>query len=381
MTAEPQTVETDDEVPGAPEPDVAGLITRIEELGGVVQDPDDIDGLEALLARLEAPRPIDVRDHPNVPLVTAVAYAMAEAGQVTKSSLNTDQGYKFASAEAILGAVRRPLLERGVVLSMHPSGYEVETFESRRGSKGTRIVADLDFVFRDGHGGELRIEGWRGVGEDYGDKAIGKAYTNAVKTFVRSQWLLPTEHDDPEKDQDKSQEPAELPLWAQPATDARKREMRDALVPFFGADVVTRVGRAFAAPENYGLIPDGFVAFAKALAATKAALDDAARAASAAEQDAAAEAPDAPAPEPEPDVPPGDEPGPEDVPPEEGDPVDRPGPASIDPPDLTGVPVTDIEALRATGCSCSSPLEAAKPDRPMGTADDSCPIRGHGIPF
>jgi hypothetical protein len=58
------------------------------------------------------------------------------------------------------------------------------------------VKLDVRFTFTDGRE-ELEVR-WHGEGQDYGDKAYGKAYTNAVKTFVRTAWLLPTEHDDPE---------------------------------------------------------------------------------------------------------------------------------------------------------------------------------------
>jgi hypothetical protein len=56
-------------------------------------------------------------------------------------------------------------------------------------------------------------------------------------------------------------------------------------------------------------------------------------------------------------------------------------PSTVKAPALTGVPAKDIEALRAAGCICDSPLEAANSNAPMGTANDQCPIEDHGIPF
>ena len=69
---------------------------------------------EPLMVRVAAAMAASSTD--REPLMVRVAAAMAEAAAVTKGSENKEQGYKFASAEAILGAVRGPLLKRGIVL-------------------------------------------------------------------------------------------------------------------------------------------------------------------------------------------------------------------------------------------------------------------------
>lgn len=175
---------------------------------------------------------VDARQGPPS-LVARLAAAMSEAAEVTKSSKNTEQNYMFASAEAILAAVRGPLLTRGIILTQQPREYVTTEILSSNNKKGDRIVAVLDFTFRDGITGEtFTVEGWRGVGQDYGDKAIGKAYTNAVKTFIRAQWLLPTEHDDPEASPS-GDRAANGPSYAM-ADDATKAAMLEVLKRLVG---------------------------------------------------------------------------------------------------------------------------------------------------
>ncbi len=357
----------------------------------------------------------------DLDLITAVAAAMADAGQVTKSSVNRDQGYQFASAEAILAAVRLALLKRGVILTMHPQGFETSSIKAD--GRGNRIVATIDFAFRKGDE-VLTIAGWRGVGEDYGDKAIGKAYTSALKTFIRSQWLLPTEHDDPENSDNREPEAAELPVWARPATSEQKKAMVAALAPVFGGDVVKAVGVNIAAAIGY--MPEGFTAFAVALANASAAAAAPAEEAAAA-QDALAEQPDTPAPEPtvEPEQI-ADRPEFDDRPVEQqiaemsdeqltkiadshvndevsalaveeimrrgnealaaeaalqAEPVEEepPPPASVDAPtDLPSDPAKAIGTLKAAGCTCEDPLAIRHAEPKL---DPACPLKGHGIPF
>jgi hypothetical protein len=424
------------------------LLVRASALGIDVEiiglDGLDAEAVEALVESVEAAvqRASAAAGAAPVPLVNAIAHAMAEAGEVTKSSVNADQGYKFASAEAILAAVRRPLLTRGVMLTTHPKQYTTSTIKSD--GRGTRIIIDVDFVFRDGTGAELRIEDWRGVGEDYGDKAIGKAYTSAVKTFVRTNWLLPTEHDDPERtDNAAPAADVAIPAWALEASDARKAQFLEALEVLVGRDVARGLGKSIKA--GVGVVPEILVKFARGLTAAYLDAPDSellarrvkaheAKASSAtrAAQDAAAEAPDMPTPDPGPD-----EPGPDtpdrppsdqeldeetidalersddetlqfaaanhlnervrelasevlagrelervvdtdEPPPADPDEPERPAAGSVQVGDLPGNPALAYGVLKAAGCICDDPL---KTKSEHGKLNDTCPVAGHGIPF
>lgn len=189
----------------------------------------------------DAPVPvIDARDEPaeKRPFLARIVAAMADAEQVTKSRTNTDQNYKFASAEDMLKAVRGPLLRHGIALFSHPQTDQTRETEirSRNNAQGMRVVLVTDYEFVDGETSETyRIEGWEGEGQDYGDKAMAKARTNSVKTFIRAQWLLPVDDDtDPEASSphERVAPPAaapEFPVWAQPARDNTKPQtLRDA---------------------------------------------------------------------------------------------------------------------------------------------------------
>lgn len=180
-------------------------------------------------------------------LVARIAAAMAEAGAVTKSEVNRDQGYKFASAEAILAAVRGPLFSRGVILIPTVVSRQDVEITSRSGTKGSLVRLEVAFRFTDGS--EDLVSCWHGEGQDYGDKAIGKAYTNAVKTYVRTAWLLPTEHDDPEvSPSGERTADVEPPVWAKPASGTARQHARDALVQLVGDEPAAQF---MAAIEQY----------------------------------------------------------------------------------------------------------------------------------
>lgn len=358
----------------------------------------------------------------DAPLAVKIAHAMAEAGRVTKSRQNTDQGYKFAGAEAILAAVRLPLLKRGVMLKPEVTSVEEEAIESRGGAKGTRVKLGVRFTFTDG--ADELVADWVGEGQDYGDKAYGKAYTNAIKTYVRVAWLLPTEHDDaeasPSGERVARAAAAELPAWAKFVdTDDAKRAVRDDVVALF-----TGLGageeEAKALTRNYlgtwvrafgDGVPFGVSAVLRALADYHRQPPAARQAAEAQRiaQDAAAEQPDAPAPEPTSDVPadPGEFVDPaveaelarQEAAAAEGGPPPATAEELMPPvnPATSGryekwvsadTFVEDLakalgqtpsktqarDALKAAGCLCEDPLDPTR-------ASDACPFLDHGIPF
>lgn len=261
------------------------------------------DRIAALVEDLDEPPKVIDASHANTKLALRIAEAMINAGRVTKSRENVDQHYKFASAEDMLKAVRRPLFERGIILIQHPSpeGTTESTITSRGGNAGTRVVLTSDFEFLDGHSGEtLRIDGWTGEGQDYGDKAYGKARTNLLKTFIRAQWLLPTDDDtDPEATPSGDRVPANTTAaWAQGAPKPRKQLYRDSLAPVVGLENADEMAKGMV--ETWGVFPDGIVAFAVQIGQRYAALNGVTSDPQAAEaarraQDREAERPDVPA--------------------------------------------------------------------------------------
>ena len=331
---------------------------------------ESVDELLERVASLEAElaRPVEPET-----LAEKIAAAMLEAGIVTKSETAGTGGgdrFKYASAEAIFAAVRGPLLRRGVLMLPKPDEFTETEITARSGTKGTRVVIDLAFEFTDGR--ESITRAWRGEGQDYGDKAYGKAYTNAAKTFVRTAWLLPTEHDDPEATPaGERAAPAEPPAWAGPAEPASVELALDVVTRLVGghratAEELLDTIRVRAGGEVPGLLAGVLAALPQWREAGVARIGEEAEA----------------APPDDPDYgepPPEEEPAGEHEEPPPG-PVDRTAAGTIEPPpaleDLP--PLERVEALRALGCSCPRPVGLGDGAREL---DDACPISGHGIAF
>lgn len=140
----------------------------------------------------------------EAPQITSLAQKLVEVAtaveKIDKDKRFPGQGHwAYASAEAVLTAVRGEFLARNVLVL----GTERDTEERQRQTSGggdtTVTTIHVDFIFLDAQTGE-RIElSWLGRGEDPADRGVGKALTNAIKTFLRQQLLLPW-GDDPEAD-------------------------------------------------------------------------------------------------------------------------------------------------------------------------------------
>lgn len=138
---------------------------------------------------VEAPEQPDGKTAPS--LAEKLVEVMAEVTSVEKDGHNDFHDYDYTTAEAMLAAIRGPLSERGIILC--PSVMAVE-------KQGTLTTMHLSIDIRDSESDEKINAIWYGTGDDKGDKGLYKAYTGALKTFLRAQFLLPMEHD-PEADE------------------------------------------------------------------------------------------------------------------------------------------------------------------------------------
>lgn len=123
-------------------------------------------------------------------LFVKLAEVMGAVERVEKRGRNEFHKYDYATEADIVEAVRKALAERHVMLL--PSIREATV-------NGTLTTLSLVFTFVDGDTGQREELSWLGRGDDNADKGLGKAYTNAVKTFLRAQFLIPS-GDDPEAD-------------------------------------------------------------------------------------------------------------------------------------------------------------------------------------
>jgi hypothetical protein len=138
----------------------------------------------------------------QIPAATGLLQKLLEAcreiGVVEKDSRNTFHKYDYTSIEGVVGAVRDPLLERGILLF---AGQETITDRQRQTNQGEATVTTIELTFRfmDAETGEAIEIPWVGRGEDPADKGVSKALTDARKTFLIQQLNL-VRGDDTEAD-------------------------------------------------------------------------------------------------------------------------------------------------------------------------------------
>jgi hypothetical protein len=152
-----------------------------------------------MTAIAEEPGQIEVPRAPGDLMMRLVEVA-SEMSAIPKAGYNQAQHYSFASAEDLIGAIRSKLLERNVLVLAYEHHTDERLRTTSQGGESAVTTVHLVFLLVAADTGE-RIElMWPGRGEDPMDKGIGKALTNAIKTFLRQQFLLPW-GDDPEADE------------------------------------------------------------------------------------------------------------------------------------------------------------------------------------
>lgn len=147
--------------------------------------------------------PGQITVHEAQTLAEKIVEAALEIGAVDKKGWHptgTNSGYAFAKGDDVIAAVRGPLLNRGVLLLAGKQQITDTERPTRSGGVTTLSTLEIEFIFKDAASGETLALPWAGRGEDPGDKGLGKGFTNALKTFLRQQLLIPWGHDDPEAD-------------------------------------------------------------------------------------------------------------------------------------------------------------------------------------
>ena len=134
-------------------------------------------------------------------LYPKLAEAIADVERIHKDGKNDHFKYTYTSAEQVYKVIRKPLLERGLIVI--PS---VDTSER----EGKSTVTRLHLRVIDSESGESLEAYWMGEGQDNGDKGPYKAATGGMKTWLKHLFMLPAD-DDPEADSSTDQAPEPLP--------------------------------------------------------------------------------------------------------------------------------------------------------------------------
>lgn len=156
--------------------------------------PSDSSSEPASLA-VVPPATADGEAAPSVGLFKKLAEVMVELDEVALDKKHENQGWKYASTDSVLRAIREPLRKRGVLVLSSTRGEPVERQFNTRSGVSVVTTVGLTFTFVDSDSGFTWSADWHGAGADSGEKGLAKAITVGLRTFLRDQFLLPDGED------------------------------------------------------------------------------------------------------------------------------------------------------------------------------------------
>lgn len=132
-------------------------------------------------------------------LQEAVLDVMKDVEYIKKDGTNAQQGYKFASAEAIVGEVRAAAIKHGVLISIgYSEAIDLDAGHTKSGTAIYRVRVKGRLTLHKGT--EVMSFDFYGEGADSGDKAIPKAQTMCLKQALRQIFLIETGEADADRE-------------------------------------------------------------------------------------------------------------------------------------------------------------------------------------
>ncbi|OYN81715.1 ERF family protein [Mycolicibacterium sphagni] len=122
---------------------------------------------------------------------------MRDVQFISKNSRNEAQKFNFRGIDAVMNAVGPVLREHGVIVVPLGAKHEAERYTTAKGGQMCNRVVEMGYqVF--GPRGDSFTGIAYGEAADSGDKAITKAESVALRTFLLQSLMLPTDDPDPD---------------------------------------------------------------------------------------------------------------------------------------------------------------------------------------
>jgi hypothetical protein len=125
-----------------------------------------------------------------------------EVDGIVKDGLNQSDKYDFASSNIVLNRIRPLMNELHLLLIPNVCNARLSEGVTRSGT--TRYMTEIwyNMEWIDVDSGETKIVPWYAQGVDLaGEKGVGKAATYAEKYFLLKAFHIPTDRDDPDRDE------------------------------------------------------------------------------------------------------------------------------------------------------------------------------------
>jgi hypothetical protein len=127
----------------------------------------------------------------------ALLEVMGEIKKIEKDQYNEFHKYKYAGIEQIYAACRDAMVKAGVILIPRVTDCEIREVRTKKDEPANHAILHIEFVFYMGEMKTTPIQ-WVGEAMDVSDKAVSKALSFAMKTFLNSLFLIPRVDADPD---------------------------------------------------------------------------------------------------------------------------------------------------------------------------------------
>lgn len=133
-------------------------------------------------------------------LYQKLAKITGEVGAIKKGGHNSEQKFDFIEYAAVAGELRGLFAKYNVLIVPYMQKASHQTrkeITSKYGAKGQHVVIDFTFVVYNADDPTEKFSvTWTGEAIDYGDKAITKAATSALKYYLMRQFNISEKGDD-----------------------------------------------------------------------------------------------------------------------------------------------------------------------------------------
>lgn len=133
----------------------------------------------------------------NGSVVEAWAAVMNDVQSIEKGEFNKAQGFRFRGIDAVMDVVGPALRKHGVIVVPTGTDVALETYDTAKGTAMRNATVTMQFTVY-GPNGDAFVGVSFGEAADAGDKAVTKAQSVALRTFLLQSLMVPTGDPDPD---------------------------------------------------------------------------------------------------------------------------------------------------------------------------------------
>lgn len=127
----------------------------------------------------------------------AWANVMQSVRSIEKNDSNQQQGFKFRGIDATMQAVGPALREHSVMVIPTGQDLHTEAYQTRSGTQMKNVTVTVQYTVFGPDGDSFQGISY-GEAADVGDKAVTKAQSVALRTFLLQSLMVPTGDPDPD---------------------------------------------------------------------------------------------------------------------------------------------------------------------------------------